>query len=46
MLIHNSVPFQVNNTIDDTTGRFMVVQGTLLKESINLVNVFGLNNDN
>lgn len=46
MLIHNSVPFQVNYTVDDTTGRFTVAQGTFLKENIYLVNAFGPNNDN
>lgn len=46
VLIHNSVPFQVNNTIQDKHGRFLVVQGTLLRENINLVNVYGPNDDN
>uniref|UniRef100_A0A669E357 Reverse transcriptase domain-containing protein n=1 Tax=Oreochromis niloticus TaxID=8128 RepID=A0A669E357_ORENI len=46
VLIHNSVPFQVNNTIYDKAGRFLVVQGTLLKETLNLVNVYGPNDDN
>lgn len=46
MLIHNSVPFQVNNTIYDRAGRLLVVQGTFLKENINLVNVYGPNDDN
>lgn len=46
VLIHNSVPFQVNNTIYDKAGRFLVVQGILLKENINLVNVCGPNDDN
>lgn len=46
VLIHNSVPFQVNNTIYDRAGRFLVVQGTFLKENINLVNVYGPNDDN
>ena len=46
VLIHKSVPFQVNNTIVDTAGRYLVVQGTLLREDINLVNIYGPNDDN
>lgn len=46
MLIHNSVPFQVNNTIYDSAGRFLVIQGTFLKGNINLFNVYGPNDDN
>lgn len=46
MLVHKSVPFQVNNIISDKAGRYLVVQGTLLTESINLVNVYGPNDDN
>lgn len=46
MLIHNLRPFQVNNTIYDKAGRLLVVQGTLLRESINLVKVYGPNEDN
>lgn len=46
VLIHNRVPFQVHNSISDKAGRFLVVQGTLLRENINLVNVYGPNDDN
>lgn len=46
VLVHKSVPFQVNNIISDKAGRYLVVQGTLLTESINLVNVYGPNDDN
>lgn len=46
VLIHKSVPFQVNNTIYDKAGRFLVVQGIFLGENINLVNVYGPNDDN
>lgn len=46
ILIHNSVPFQVSNTISDTAGTYLVVQGTLLQENINLVNLYGPNEDN
>lgn len=46
VLIHKSVPFQVNNTILDTAGRYLVVQGTLLSKNITLLNVYGPNDDN
>ncbi len=46
VLIHNSVPFKVNNTIYDKAGRFLVVQGNLLSEKISLVNNYGPNDDN
>lgn len=46
VLIHNSVPFQVNNTIFDKAGRFLVVQGILLRENVNLVDVYGPSDDN
>lgn len=36
----------VNNTISDTAGRYLVVQGTLLSENINTINVYGPNDDN
>lgn len=37
VLIHKSVPFHVNDTISDTAGRYLVVQGKLLSENINLL---------
>ena len=46
VLIHKSVPFQVNNVVVDTAGRYLVVQGTLLREDINLVNIYAPNDDN
>lgn len=46
VLIHKSVPFQVDNTISDNAGRYLVVQGKLLGDNINLINVYGPNDDN
>lgn len=40
-LIHKSVPFQVKNVIKDRLGRYLIIQGTLLTENLNLVNVYG-----
>lgn len=44
-LIHSSVPFQVSNTIEDKFGRYLILQGSLLEISMNLVNVYGPNVD-
>ncbi len=44
ILIHKSVPFQVH-VIGDPAGRYIMVQGTLLSENINLINVYGPNED-
>lgn len=46
VLIHKNVPFQVTNTITDTAGRYLIVQGTLLGENIILVNAYCPNDDN
>ena len=37
ILIHKSVPFQVHSVIADPAGRYIMVQGTLLYENINLI---------
>lgn len=44
-LIHESVPFHVKNIIKDNRGRYLIVQGSLLLENLNLVNVYGPNID-
>ena len=45
ILIHRSIPFQVTNLIKVKTGRYLIVQGTLLTEKNNLVNIYAPNND-
>lgn len=45
ILIHKSVPFQIYNVIGDLADRYIMVQGTLLSENINLINVYGPNED-
>lgn len=45
ILIHKSVPFQIHNVIRDPAGRYIMVQGTLLYEKINLINLYGPNED-
>lgn len=40
-LIHKTVPFQVKNVIKDKMGRYLIIQGSLLSENINLVNLYG-----
>lgn len=44
-LIHKTVPFQVKNVIKDTSGRHLIIQGSLLSEKLNLVNLYGPNTD-
>lgn len=43
ILIHKSVPLQIKNIIKDPAGRYIIVQGMLLFENINLINVDGPN---
>ncbi len=40
ILIHISVSFEVNNTIRDIGGRYLIVQGTLINEKLNMVNIY------
>lgn len=44
-LIHKSVPFQMKHVIKDKFGRYLKVQGSLLSENLNLVNLYGPNTD-
>lgn len=44
-LVHKSVPLQVKNVIKDRLGKYLIIQGTLLMENLNLVNVYGPNID-
>ncbi len=45
ILIHKTVPFQVKNLIKDRMGRYLIIQGSLLSENVNLVNLYGPNID-
>lgn len=40
-MVHKSIPFQVAKIIQDPSGRYLIVQGTLLSKSLILVNVYG-----
>lgn len=44
-LIHKSVPLHVTNVIKDKFGRYLIIQGSILHENFNLVNVYGPNTD-
>ena len=46
ILIHKSIPFQVIKTIQDPLGRYIIVQGNILTQKLNLINVYGPNEDN
>lgn len=45
-LIHKSIPIQVEKVIKDTAGRYIILQGVMFSEKINLINVYGPNDDN
>ena len=44
-MLHKSVPFHVQDIIRDPAGRYVIIQGELLTERINLVNIYGPNKD-
>lgn len=46
ILIHKSIPFQPIKTIQDPAGRFVIMQGTILSLTLNLISVYGPNEDN
>lgn len=39
ILIHKSVPFQISKVVQDTAGRYIIIQGSILNENIILANV-------
>lgn len=45
VLVHDSIPLQINKIIKDKGGRYIIIQGTILKEKITLINVYAPNND-
>lgn len=45
ILIHKSIPFQINATTLEPGGRFIILQGNLFGQHLNLVNVYGPNKD-
>lgn len=46
ILIHKSIPFRVTKTIEDKYGSYIIVQGMVLSQKLNLINVYGPNDDN
>lgn len=44
-LVHESIPLQVNKVIIDKFGRYLIMQGNLLKEQIILANIYAPNTD-
>lgn len=45
ILIHRSLPFQVTKIIQDPSGRYIIVQGSILTQKLNLINIYGPNDD-
>lgn len=46
ILIHKTIPFQLTNTIQDPQGRFVIARGRILSLALNLVSIYGPNEDN
>lgn len=46
ILIHKLIPFKVDNIIHDVGVRYLIVQGKLINEKINMINVYATNEDN
>lgn len=46
ILIHKLIPLKVDNVIHDMGGRYLIVQGTLINEKINMIHVYAPNEDN
>lgn len=45
ILVHKSIPFHVTKVVKDKNGRYIILQGTLLTEKINLINIYAPNID-
>ena len=45
-LIHNSLPFHLINVDEDRYGRYLIIQCEILSIRLNLVNLYGPNDDN
>lgn len=45
ILIHKAIPFKILKVIPDKSGRYLIVQGTIIDNTITLVNVYGPNSD-
>lgn len=45
ILIHKLIPFQSIKVIKDPYGRYIIVQGNILSQKINLINIYGPNDD-
>lgn len=45
ILVHKSVPLQVERVTKDPAGRFIIIEGFLFGDKINLINVYAPNDD-
>lgn len=46
ILIHKTISFQLINIIQDPQGRFVIAQGGIMSLALNLVSIYGPNEDN
>lgn len=45
ILVHKSVPFRITQSIQDPTGRYVIAQGNIMSFKVNLINIYGPNED-
>lgn len=45
ILVHDSIPFQIHKVIKDKAGRYLIIQGNILKEQLILINIYVPNSD-
>ena len=45
ILIHDFIPLQIHQVIKDKAGRYLIIQGTILREQLILINIYAPNTD-
>lgn len=45
ILVHESIPLQINIVIKDSAGRYLIIQGSILREKLILINIYAPNTD-
>lgn len=46
ILIHNSIPFQLKNKYIDPSGRYLILNGSMLSTEINIIKIYAPNGNN
>lgn len=45
ILVHDSIPLQIHKTIRDKAGRYLIIQGSILRVQLILINIYAPNSD-